>query len=69
MTSVFPMVEYSSPVFEVFVAFSAYMGAAAMVDKILLTVRIETPFAYRETAGIPVVVKQVVPPIGIVATS
>ena len=56
MTSVLPMVEYSSPVFEVFVTFSAYMRAAAMVDKILLAVRIETPFAYRETAGIPVVV-------------
>ena len=63
------MIEYGSPVFEVFVAFPAYMGAAAMVDRILLTVRIETPFAYRETAGIPVVVKQVIPPIGIVATS
>ena len=57
MTSVFPMVEYSSPVFEMFVTFPAYMGAAAVVDEILLTVRIETPFAYRETAGIPVVVQ------------
>ena len=69
MTSIFPMVEYSSPVFEVFVTFSTYMGAAAMVDKILLAVRIETPFAYGETAGIPVMVQQVTSPIGIVATS